>query len=61
MNLMMLLEMASSGFADRVAVTDGDDATALTYAELFAAAGAAARRVQEQLCRKKKMSVRNRK
>jgi acyl-CoA synthetase (AMP-forming)/AMP-acid ligase II len=44
---MMLLEMASSGFADRVAVTDGDDATALTYAELFAAAGAAARRVQE--------------
>ncbi|MCA9509319.1 MAG: class I adenylate-forming enzyme family protein [Myxococcota bacterium] len=45
MNLMMLLEMASAGFADRVAVTDG--ALALTYGELFGAAGAAARRVRE--------------
>ena len=45
MNLMMLLEMASSGFPDRVAVTDG--VTALRCDELFAAAGAAARRIQE--------------
>ena len=45
MNLMMLLEMASSGFADRVAVTDGS--TSLTYGQLFASAGAAAARLQE--------------
>ncbi len=43
MNLMMLLEMATDGFGDRVAVQNG--ATRLTYAELFAAAGAAARTV----------------
>jgi long-chain acyl-CoA synthetase len=36
-NLMMLLEMAASGFAERVAVQNG--AAKLTYAELFAAAG----------------------
>src|SRR5215468_10357197 len=40
MNLMMLLEMAASGFADRVALTCGDQS--LRYDELFAAAGAAA-------------------
>jgi acyl-CoA synthetase (AMP-forming)/AMP-acid ligase II len=40
MNLMMLLEMAASGFPDRVALTCGEQS--LTYAELFAAAGAAA-------------------
>ncbi|MFN8103598.1 MAG: class I adenylate-forming enzyme family protein [Acidimicrobiia bacterium] len=40
MNLMMLLEMAASGFGDRVAVTNGEDS--LTYTELYAAAGAAA-------------------
>jgi acyl-CoA synthetase (AMP-forming)/AMP-acid ligase II len=40
MNLMMLLEMARSGFGERVAVTSGEHA--LTYAELFDAAGAAA-------------------
>ncbi|MEE3329376.1 MAG: class I adenylate-forming enzyme family protein [Myxococcota bacterium] len=45
MNLMMLLEMASAGYADRTAVTDGQ--TSLSYSELFATAGAAARRVQE--------------
>ena len=45
MNLMMLLEMASSGFADRVAVTDGS--TSLTYGQLFASAGAAAAQLQE--------------
>ena len=40
MNLMMLLEMAASGFPDRVAVQD--DAACLTYSELFDAAGRAA-------------------
>jgi acyl-CoA synthetase (AMP-forming)/AMP-acid ligase II len=44
-NLMMLLEMASAGFADRVAVTDGR--SRLTYGQLFASAGGAAKRVQE--------------
>ncbi|MEE2663986.1 MAG: class I adenylate-forming enzyme family protein [Myxococcota bacterium] len=42
---MMLLEMASAGFADRVAVTDGD--RSMTYEQLFESAGAAARRIQE--------------
>ena len=39
MNLMMLLEMAASGLGDRVAIQNGDER--LSYAELFAAAGAA--------------------
>ncbi len=42
MNIMMLLEMASSGFGDRVAIGTGDDA--LTYQELFDKAGQAATR-----------------
>ncbi len=41
---MMLLEMAASGFPDRVAVTCGDEH--LTYAELFSAAGAAAAEIR---------------
>jgi len=45
MNLMMLLEMASDTFGDRVAVQNGD--ARLTYAELFDRAGAAARLVRE--------------
>jgi acyl-CoA synthetase (AMP-forming)/AMP-acid ligase II len=40
MNLMMLLEMAASGYEDRVAIQSGDER--LSYAELFVAAGAAA-------------------
>jgi acyl-CoA synthetase (AMP-forming)/AMP-acid ligase II len=40
MNLMMLLEMAASGFGERVAVVN--EGQRLTYAELFQAAGAAA-------------------
>ncbi|HET9061913.1 MAG TPA: class I adenylate-forming enzyme family protein, partial [Candidatus Binatia bacterium] len=40
MNLMMLLEMAASGHPERVAVQD--ETNALTYAELFEAAGRAA-------------------
>ena len=42
---MMLLEMAASSFPERVAVTSGDDR--LTFGELFAAAGAAARDLRE--------------
>jgi acyl-CoA synthetase (AMP-forming)/AMP-acid ligase II len=41
MNLMMLLEMASSGFGDRVALGPRDG-TGLTYEQLFNRAGAAA-------------------
>jgi acyl-CoA synthetase (AMP-forming)/AMP-acid ligase II len=40
MNLVMLLEMARSGFGDRVAVRSGGET--LTFAELFAAAAGAA-------------------
>jgi acyl-CoA synthetase (AMP-forming)/AMP-acid ligase II len=48
MNLMMLLEMAAAGFGDRVAVQCG--AATLTYSELFASAGAAAREVSASGC-----------
>jgi len=44
MNLMMLLEMASSSMGERVAITNGDDQ--LTYKELFDAAGAAGARAR---------------
>jgi acyl-CoA synthetase (AMP-forming)/AMP-acid ligase II len=43
MNVMMLLEMAASGFPERIAVQNG--AAKLTYAELFECAGRAAARV----------------
>ena len=43
MNLMMLLEMATSSFPERVAVQNGEDR--LTFAELFAAAGVAAQAI----------------
>jgi long-chain acyl-CoA synthetase len=44
LNLMMLLEMAGSAFDDRIAIqNDGDR---LTYAELYAAAGAGAAEVR---------------
>jgi long-chain acyl-CoA synthetase len=46
MNLMMLLEMASSGFGDRVAVQNGDDK--LTYTELYQAAGASAAQLRSE-------------
>ncbi len=48
MNLMMLLEMATSGFGDRVAVKSG--AASLTYSQLFEAAGAAAREIAASGC-----------
>jgi acyl-CoA synthetase (AMP-forming)/AMP-acid ligase II len=48
MNLMMLLEMAVSGFGDRVAVRSG--AEELTYQQLFDAAGAAAAELEASGC-----------
>jgi acyl-CoA synthetase (AMP-forming)/AMP-acid ligase II len=45
MNLMMLLEMAASGFGDRVAVQNGTDT--LTYSQLFSAAGVAAAEISK--------------
>ena len=48
MNLMMLLEMATSGFGDRVAVKSG--AASLSYAQLFEAAGAAAQEIASSGC-----------
>ena len=48
MNIMMLLEMASQGFGDRVAFTNGDDS--LTYQELFDAASAAAAEIKKSGC-----------
>jgi acyl-CoA synthetase (AMP-forming)/AMP-acid ligase II len=45
MNLMMLLEMAASAHGERVAVCCGEER--LTYAELFASAGAAASALAE--------------
>ena len=47
MNTMMLLEMATSGFGDRIAFTDPVDGTSITYQELYDAAGAAAHRIRE--------------
>lgn len=44
MNLMMLLEMATSGFGERIAVKGAG--RALSYAELFATAGAASELVK---------------
>ena len=45
MNLMMLLEMASSGFGERTAV--GSQGQGLTYEQLFQRAGATAQRFRE--------------
>ena len=42
MNVMMLLEMAASGFGDRVAFVDAQAGASITYQELYDAAGAAA-------------------
>ena len=46
MNIMMLLEMTSATFPDRVAFVDGEDGTRLTYQELFDNAGRHAARLQ---------------
>jgi len=45
MNLMMLLEMASSGFGERTAI--GSKGRGLTYEQLFQRAGGAATRFRE--------------
>jgi acyl-CoA synthetase (AMP-forming)/AMP-acid ligase II len=50
MNLMMLLEMAASGFGDRVAFQNGADK--LSYSELFGAAGRAAATVSASGCKR---------
>ena len=47
MNTMMLLEMAMSGFGERVAFTDPADGGSITYQELYNAAGAAAHDIRE--------------
>lgn len=39
MNVMMLLEMASAAFPERIAFTDSSDGSSLTYGQLFSAAG----------------------
>lgn len=46
MNIMMLLEMTSATFPDRVAFVDGEDGTRVTYQELFDNAGRHAARLQ---------------
>lgn len=48
MNVMMLLEMASQGFGERVAFTNGKES--LTYQELYEAAGAAAAQIKASGC-----------
>ena len=48
MNVMMLLEMASQGFGERIAFTNGDDS--LSYQELYDAAGAAAAEIKNSGC-----------
>tara|TARA_Y100001934_G_scaffold168732_1_gene200595 strand:+ start:5503 stop:7011 length:1509 start_codon:yes stop_codon:yes gene_type:complete len=45
-NIMMLLEMTSGTFPDRVAFVDGSSGARLTYAELFDAAGRRAAAIQ---------------
>ncbi|MBV1906491.1 MAG: acyl--CoA ligase [Pseudomonadales bacterium] len=42
MNLMMILEMANSAFADRIAFTNSEDGSSITYQELFDQSGSAA-------------------
>ncbi|MBV1877021.1 MAG: acyl--CoA ligase [Pseudomonadales bacterium] len=42
MNTMMILEMASSAFADRIAFTNSEDGTSITYQQLFDNSGKAA-------------------
>ena len=49
MNTMMLLEMAAGGFGHRLAFTDPDNGTSITYQELYDAAGAAAHNIRESV------------
>lgn len=54
MNIMMMLEMASSGMPDRIAFTAYDDSghhsDSLSYQQLFHAAGAAAQHIRSSAC-----------
>ena len=47
MNIMMLLEMASATFPDRIAFVDGHDGQRLTYQELFESAGKQAQLIKD--------------
>ncbi len=47
MNIMMLLEMAASGFGDRTAFVDAEAGHSITYQALYDGAGAAAREVAD--------------
>jgi len=46
MNIMMLLEMANSVFPDRIAFTNSDDGSSVTFQELFESSGKAALAMQ---------------
>ena len=50
MNIMMLLEMASATFPERVAFLDGSSGQSLTYEQLFNAAGRRAASLREHGC-----------
>ena len=50
MNIMMLLEMTSGTFPDRVAFLDGTSGASLTYSQLFEAAGTRAAALGESGC-----------
>lgn len=54
MNIMMLLEMATSGMPDRIAFTsydeNGDNKEQLSYQQLFNAAGMAAQQIRQSAC-----------
>lgn len=47
---MMLLEMANSVFSDRIAFTNADDGSSITYQELFERSGKAATIAQASAC-----------
>jgi|TARA_B100000315_G_scaffold260492_2_gene322340 acyl-CoA synthetase (AMP-forming)/AMP-acid ligase II len=50
MNIMMLLEMATDAFGDRVAFTDSSAGSAITYQELYNRSGHAAFNTRESGC-----------
>ena len=52
MNIMMLLEMAASGFGDRTAFVDAEAGHSITYQQLYDAAGAAGRQVADSGARR---------
>lgn len=50
MNIMMLLEMATDGFGDRIAFTDSATGSSITYQELYDRSGSAAWILRESGC-----------